>query len=86
MHLYPDTIASVPEPFLDYHLEEIAPLPPEENTYHQNDIARPLDNDEKIKYLPLFQALFPDFTLAKMDDVHYCRYEWYDGSDAPYYY
>jgi len=43
-------------------------------------------NDEKIKYLPLFQALFPDFTLAKMDDVHYCRYEWYDGSDAPYYY
>ena len=86
MHLYPDTIASVPGPFLDYHLEEIAPLPPEENTCHQNDTARPLNKDEKIKYLPIFQALFPDFTLAKMDDVHYCRYEWYDGADAPYYY
>ena len=25
-------------------------------------------------------------TTEKMQDVHYCRYEWYDGSDAPYYY
>ena len=28
----------------------------------------------------------PAFTLENMNDVHYCRYEWYDGCDAGYYY
>ena len=42
--------------------------------------------EEKEKYLPLFRKLFPDFTIGKMDCVHYCRYEWYDGSDAMYMY
>lgn len=86
MNLYPDVVKSVPGPFLDYYLDEIAPLSYEENTYHENDCARPLTQDEKEKYLPPYQKLFPDFTLEKMNDVHYCHYEWYDGSDAPYYY
>ena len=86
MNLYPEIVQSVPGPFLDYYLDDIAPLPWEENTYNANDCARSLDEDEKAKYLPLFQSLFPDFTLEKMSDVHYCSYEWYDGSDAPYSY
>lgn len=42
--------------------------------------------EEKVRYLPLYQKLFPDFTLERMDDVHYCYYEWYDGAEAPYMY
>ncbi len=38
------------------------------------------------QYLPLYRKLFPDFTLHRIDDVHYCHYEWYDGADAPYLY
>lgn len=86
MNLYPDVVKSVPGPFLDYYLDEIVPLPYEENTYHKNDCARPLTQDEKEKYMSLYQKLFPDFTLENMNDVHYCHYEWYDGSEAPYYY
>ncbi len=86
MNLYPAVVPSVPGPFLDYCLEEIAPLPPEESTYHREDCARPLSGAEKRRYLPAFRRLFPGFTLARMQDVHYCRYEWYDGSDAPYLY
>ena len=76
----------VPGPFLDYKLEEIEPLMPEDRTYGEDNIALPLDDDEKEEYLSLFQELFPDFTLEDMDAVRYCRYEWYDGSNAPYYY
>ena len=76
----------LPGPFLDYHLEEILPLPPDENSYHENDIARPLTREEKEKYLPLFRDFFPRITLADMDHVHYCRYEWYDGAEAAYLY
>ena len=86
MGLYPGTVKAVPGPFLDYCLEEILPLPAEENAYHETDCARPLDADEKRRYLPLYQKLFPGFTLERMEDVHYCRYEWYDGSEAPYLY
>ena len=86
MGLYPDVVQSVPGPFLDYCLEEIAPLPPEENTYHENDRARPLTDAEKKRYLPLYQKLFPHFTPEDMNQVHYCRYEWYDGSEAAYLY
>ena len=86
MNLYPDVVQSMPGPFLDYCLEEIIPLPPEEFTDHDMDVARPLTQEEKGKYLPLFQKLFPDFTPERMDDVHYCRYEWYDGSEAGYFY
>ena len=86
MNLYPDKVSKVPGPFLDYCLEEIIPLPPEENTYHAQDCARPLTPEEQAEYLPLYQKLFPGFSPEQMNDVHYCRYEWYDGSDAPYMY
>ena len=86
MGLYPDPVKSVPGPFLDYYLDEIAPLSPEENTWHENDCARPLTPEEKEKYLPLYRKLFPGFTLENMEDVHYCNYEWYDGCEAGYYY
>ena len=76
----------VPGPFLDYYLDEIIPLLPEENSYHENDCVRELTQVEKEKYLPLFRELFPDFTMEKMKDVHYCQYEWYDGTEAPYNY
>lgn len=86
LNLYPDLVKSVPGPFLDYYLDEIMPLPLEENTYHENDCVRPLTNEEKVKYLPLYRKLFPDFTMDRMGDVHYCHYEWYDGAEAPYMY
>ena len=86
MNLYPDKVKSVPGPFLDYCLEEIAPVPPEKRTYNQDSCARPLKPAEKEKYLPLYQQLIPGFTMDNMNDVHYCRYEWYDGSEAQYCY
>ena len=86
MDLYPGTVKTVPGPFLDYCLEDICPLRPEDNTLNRTDVARPLTPEEKEKYLPLFRKLFPDFTMEQMEYVHYCRYEWYDGSDAGYMY
>lgn len=82
----PDRPDVVPGPFLDYCLEEICPLPPEEDRYGENDTARPLKKKEAVKYLPLFRELFPRFTLKDMENVRWCRYEWYDGADAPYLY
>lgn len=76
----------VPGPFLDYCLEEIIPLQPEDNTHGEGNTALELEEYEKEEYLPIFQELFPDFTLKDMDAVRWCRYEWYDGSNAPYYY
>ena len=73
-------------PEVVYCLDETAPLPSEENTYHENDGVRPLTQEEREEYLPLYRELFPDFTLENMDDVHYCYYEWYDGTEAPYMY
>ena len=26
------------------------------------------------------------FTIEKMEKIHYCRYEWYDGAEAQYFY
>ena len=86
MGLYPGTVKTVPGPFLDYFLEDILPLPDEENTFHENDFTRPLSRAEKEKYLPLYQELFPAFTPENMKDVRYCRYEWYDGCEASYLY
>ncbi len=76
----------IPGPFLDYYLEEIIPLPPEDNSYHDNDIARPLEVSETEKYLPVFRKLIPGFTPEEMKAVRWCRYEWYDGTNAPYIY
>ena len=80
---YPDV---VPGPFLDYKLEEIEPIFPEDNSFGADNIVEPLDGVEMHRYLPRFQKLFPEFTLEDMEAVRYCRYEWYDGSNAPYLY
>ena len=82
----PDCPGIVPGPFLDYHLDEIIPLPPEDNHFHQNDRALPLTESEKEEYLPLFRTLFPRFTIKDMESVRRCEYEWYDGTNPPYLY
>ena len=75
-----------PEWHLDYYLRDDYPLLPEYNSYGANDEIRILDEDEKEKYLPEYQALFPQFTLKDMDAVRRCSFEWYDGSGASYFY
>ena len=84
--LYPGVLKSVPGPFLDYYIEEISPLTSEDRKYGADNCARPLTQEEKEKYLPLYRMLFPDFTIEKMEKIHYCRYEWYDGAEAQYFY
>ena len=76
----------MPGPFLDYYIEEISPLTSEDRKYGADNCARPLTQEEKEKYMPLYQMLFPDFTIEKMEKIHYCRYEWYDGAEAQYFY
>ena len=85
LNVFPSLIKTVPGPFLDYYLEEI-PLTTETRKYNMEDCARPLTQKEKEEYLPLYQKLFPWFTLKNMNDVHFCRYEWYDGAEAQYFY
>ena len=80
---YPDI---VPGPFLDYCLEEILPLQPEDCHYGNSDKVRPLKKSEAEQYLPLYRELFPHFTMKDMEAVLFCEYEWYDGSNAPYLY
>lgn len=65
LNLYPDIVKAVPGPFLDYYLEETKPLPYEENTYHENECVRPLTEEEKEKYLPLYQKAFSRFYIGK---------------------
>ena len=65
--------------FLDYILSDRAPIFGD----GAKKYARSLTDFEKEKYLPVFQTLFPDFTLEQMEDVHYCEYSWYDGTEAP---
>ena len=76
----------IPGPFLDYYIEDIYPLQPEQNTYHEIDKAIPLDDEEMKEYLPLYQGLFPHFTMKDMEAVRRCEFEWYDGSGSPYLY
>ena len=80
---YPEII---PGPFLDYCLEEIIPLDPEEDSYGEINRAVPLDESEREEYFPLYRQLFPHFTMKDMEAVRLCEYEWYDGTDAPYLY
>ena len=76
----------VPGPFLDYYLRDIYPLQPEDCRYGSENRVSLLTAAEKKKYLPLYQSLFPRFTLADMEAVRRCGYEYYDGGDAPYLY
>ena len=82
----PENPEIVPGPFLDYTLKEIIPLAPEEDSYGENDVSEPLSKKRAEKYLPLYRKLFPWFTLKDMAAVRWCRYEWYDGTNAPYLY
>ena len=86
LNVYPELIKSVPGPFLDYYIEEIVPLKDEDREFNMSDGARPLRQEEKEKYLPLYQKILPGFTLENMEAVHYCQYEWYDGAEAQYLY
>ena len=76
----------VPGPFLDYCLDEIMPLPPGDSHCGEAGTAMPLGKAEMEQYLPLYQRLFPYFTLRDMRAVRRCEYEWYDGTNAPYLY
>lgn len=80
---YPEV---VPGPFLDYHLDEIRPLPPELNGHGDHNKALPLEEAELEEYLPLFRRLIPHFTRKEMEAVRWCEYDWYDGSNPPYLY
>ena len=42
--------------------------------------ARLLSGREKRKYLHVFRRLSP---AVNMNDVRYCEYVWYDGTEAP---
>ena len=68
--------------FLDYILTNRAPVEGDGCTMH----ARSLTPAEAEKYLPVFRKQFPGFTPEQMNDVHYCEYTWYDGTNAPYCY
>ncbi len=70
--------------FIDYILEDKEPIDYTDNEF--DPIARALTAEEKERYLPVFQTMFPQFSLREMDDVHYCAYVWYNGADAPYCY
>ena len=80
----PDHPEIVPGPFLDFYIRDEYPLQPDDNNYGKYNEAVCLNEFDKKEYLPVFQELFPGFTMEDMDAVHMCEYEWYDGSDAPY--
>ena len=71
-------------PFVGFILEDHAPcIDPLPFNYHA---ARELSGTEKEKYFPVFLKQFPAFTMEKMNEVHHCKYVWYDGTEAPYLY
>ena len=83
----------VPGPFLDYYLMDDYPylrdeksLHPEYSSYGDDDVTSPLDKSEMEDFLPLYQKLFPHFTLIHMEAVRFCEFDWYDGANAPYLY
>ena len=68
----------------DHEVTGAIPLPPERNSYGENNKALPLDEAELDDYLPLFRRLFPHFTRKEMKAARWCEYEWYDGSNPLY--
>lgn len=83
-HIQPTLCSKEKGYFIDYVLEEEEPVNYTDNEF--DPVARPLTEAEKKLYLPAFQEMFPAFTLREMEDVHYCAYVWYNGTDAPYCY
>ena len=76
----------VPGPFLDYYLRDTYPLQPDDNSFGDTNEIRCLNEAEMKEYLPVYQSLFPHFTLKDMEAVRECIYEYYDGGNAPYLY
>ena len=70
--------------FIDYILEDEEPADFTDGEF--DPVARKLTAAEKKLYLPVFQKMFPQFSLREMEDVHYCAFVWYNGTDAPYCY
>lgn len=81
-HFAPSLCTYARGPFLDYILLDRAPMDGCGCEYN----ARCLTAAEQEKYLPEYRKLFPDFTREQMEQVHYCEYFWYDGTEAPYCY
>ena len=76
----------VPGPFLDYYLRDDYPLLPEDDSFGEINESVSLDEEDMKRYLPVYQSLFPHFTLKDMEAVRKCMFEFYDGGDAPYLY
>ena len=68
------------------YLENICPLDPDYNSYGtEDDVLMP--NERMMNdYLPEYRKLFPHFSLEDIKAVRLYRFEWYDGSGAPYLY
>lgn len=65
-------------PFIDYILAENC-----NNAMGDWGQARALYEEEKIKYAPIFQRIFPKIDMNKVHLVEFC---WYNCSEAPDYY
>lgn len=74
----------VPGPFLDYYLLDDYPFDAGDDGGLWRICC--LNEAQMKQYLPVYQKLFPHFTMKDMQAVRLCDYEWYDGSDAPYLY
>lgn len=70
-------IAPTVEPFFDYVLEY------EYDADGEYGKTRALTENEKRKYLPMFQKLAPNISMDYVRLVEFC---WYNGTEAPSYY
>lgn len=70
-------VAPTEEPFFDYVLEY------EWDADGEYGKTRELTNNEKRKYLPVFQKIDPSINMDWVRLVEFC---WYNGTEAPDYY
>ena len=70
-------IAPTEEPFFDYVLDY------EYNADGEYGKTRALTDNEKRKYLPIFQKIDPSIDMNYVRLVEFC---WYNGTEAPSYY
>lgn len=70
-------IAPTEEPFFDYVLDY------EYNADGEYGKTRALTDNEKRKYLPVFQKIDPSIDMNYVRLVEFC---WYNGTEAPSYY
>lgn len=71
-------VAPTESNFIDYILES-------DYGYDCGDWGRnrALSENEKVKYLPIFQQIFPNINMDEVRLVEYC---WYNCTEAPNYY